>query len=378
MQKKIYYPPMHRKNLIFIIFLFIATLFLGIGYAQISSVELNIGGSVIAQKQTGVVIMDVHYVSNNNANISSSIIKSYYQTMLNSKIVLGKDSSSSITYEITIKNLTNSPKRFDGAIYEQEFYDNTNITYELNGLSIGDVLASNQSVTFTITYKYTGTDISNNILNSFINFSFNDIETINSYTITYINFENNNYQASINEGEDLTITFSNPVPTNIIVTGSNNYNYSNGILNVYNVESNLIIENLSSYDFPVIEDTGSSTELHTPRVTDTNPVNINDFVDMSFSGKNTTNRNITKIEVTLTYTSTTGSNQSINCELNVGSQQYQQTINLRGKQTNSEAIVTFDGLSIPPGTEFIFNNSVSKLTNSNITVSDKKVIFYYQ
>ena len=107
-------------------------------------------------------------------------------------------------------------------------------------------------------------------------------------------------------------------------------------------------------------------------------ININDFVNMSFSGKNTTNRNITKIEVTLTYTSTTGSNQSINCELNVGSQQYQQTINLRGKQTNSEAIVTFDGLSIPPGTEFTFNNSVSKLTNSNITVSDKKVIFYYQ
>ena len=164
------------KKFKYIILLFLVlSLALTIGYAQISSVELNIGGSVIAQKQTGVVIMDVHYVSNNNANISSSIINSYYQTMLNSKIVLGNDSSSSITYEITIKNLTNAPKRFDGVIYEQEFYDNTNITYELNGLSIGDVLASNQSVTFTITYKYTGTDISNNILNSYINFSFNDI-----------------------------------------------------------------------------------------------------------------------------------------------------------------------------------------------------------
>jgi len=378
MKKKIYYPNMHRKNLVFIIFLFVATLFLEIGYAQISSVELNIGGSVIAQKQTGVVIMDAHYVSNNNADISSSIIKSYYQTMLNSKVVLGNDTSSSITYEITIKNLTNAPKSFDGAVYEQEFYDNPNITFELNGLSIGDVLASNQSVTFTITYKYTGTDISNNTLNSYINFSFNDIETINSYTITYINFENNNYPTNINEGENLNITFSTPIPTNIIVTGSSNYDYSNGILNVYNVASNLIIENLSSYDYPVIDDTGSSTELHTPRVTDSNPVRINDFVNMSFSGKNTTNRNITKIEVTLTYTSTTGSNQSINCELNVGSQQYKETINLRGKQTNSEAIVTFDGLSIPPGTEFTFNNSISKLTNSNITISDKKIIFYYQ
>jgi len=378
MKKKIYYPNMHRKNLVFIIFLFVATLFLEIGYAQISSVELNIGGSVIAQKQTGVVIMDAHYVSNNNADISSSIIKSYYQTMLNSKVVLGNDTSSSITYEITIKNLTNAPKSFDGAVYEQEFYDNPNITFELNGLSIGDVLASNQSVTFTITYKYTGTDISNNTLNSYINFSFNDIETINSYTITYINFENNNYPTSINEGENLNLTFSAPIPINIIVTGSSNYDYSNGILNVYNVASNLIIENLSSYDYPVIDDTGSSTELHTPRVTDSNPVRINDFVNMSFSGKNTTNRNITKIEVTLTYTSTTGSNQSINCELNVGSQQYKETINLRGKQTNSEAIVTFDGLSIPPGTEFTFNNSISKLTNSNITISDKKIIFYYQ
>jgi len=378
MKKKIYYPNMHRKNLVFIIFLFVATLFLEIGYAQISSVELNIGGSVIAQKQTGVVIMDAHYVSNNNADISSSIIKSYYQTMLNSKVVLGNDTSSSITYEITIKNLTNAPKSFDGAVYEQEFYDNPNITFELNGLSIGDVLASNQSVTFTITYKYTGTDISNNTLNSYINFSFNDIETINSYTITYINFENNNYPTNINEGENLNLTFSAPIPINIIVTGSSNYDYSNGILNVYNVASNLIIENLSSYDYPVIDDTGSSTELHTPRVTDSNPVRINDFVNMSFSGKNTTNRNITKIEVTLTYTSTTGSNQSINCELNVGSQQYKETINLRGKQTNSEAIVTFDGLSIPPGTEFTFNNSISKLTNSNITISDKKIIFYYQ
>ena len=48
---------MNKK--IFSIVLIIATLFMGVGYASINSVSLNVSGEMIAQAQEGIFIADV-------------------------------------------------------------------------------------------------------------------------------------------------------------------------------------------------------------------------------------------------------------------------------------------------------------------------------
>lgn len=151
-------------------------------------------------------------------------------------------------------------------------------------------------------------------------------------------YKESNYPTSVLDGSNLVVTFQTPVPTALSVT-----------------------------------ETNQEVEWHTPRITNTNTVQVNDFLNMTFGGKNNTNQIITQITVTLTYTSTTGSNQSINCLLHVGETDYTETIQLRGKQTNGTVTVTFSGLNIAPGEEFTFTNSTSKITNANITISGKKI-----
>lgn len=54
------------------------------------------------------------------------------------------------------------------------------ITYEVSNINIGDEIWSNETLTFQITFKYLDRiDINNNILNSYINFSFKRLYMIN-------------------------------------------------------------------------------------------------------------------------------------------------------------------------------------------------------
>ena len=68
----------------------LSILLLGIGYAQIVPEELDVEGTVTADSQTGLVISGVTYVSGN----TSSNINTYYQTMLDSSIILSNDITS--------------------------------------------------------------------------------------------------------------------------------------------------------------------------------------------------------------------------------------------------------------------------------------------
>ena len=131
--------------------IFALTLFLGIGYAQVSDINLAIDGLAMTPRQTGIVITDVHYSSNNNAIPVESKIKSYYQTIMDSKMTLGNALDSSITYEMTITNTTDDDVAFDKVIYGSEFYDNEDIVFELVNLQQDDILAAHSSITFQIT-----------------------------------------------------------------------------------------------------------------------------------------------------------------------------------------------------------------------------------
>lgn len=224
----------------------VAILFLGIGYAQISDIDLDISGTASAQGQNGIVISDITYLSSNNADSTCSNINTYYQTMFDSKICLNNDSSSSITYQIKIKNLTSNNAKFIETIYADDFYDNDDITFELDGLAPNDIIQADEEKTFNITFKYKEVKDSypNTILNSYINFKFGD--TTSGHTITYdntIDTTGHNYPTTVSDHGTVSFYFADTKPTTVYVNGEpwDGYNMNTGKLIVNDVTENLVI-----------------------------------------------------------------------------------------------------------------------------------------
>ena len=124
--------PFVLKNRFLVIFIFIATLLMSIGYASINSIILEFKGEAIAKENEGIFITDVQYFNDINANVDSSKIISAHQTNLNSEIYLSDvDNNSSITYTITVYNSTNENYYFSGVEYlvEEGTYSNSNIIF---------------------------------------------------------------------------------------------------------------------------------------------------------------------------------------------------------------------------------------------------------
>ena len=177
---------------IFPVLIVIVTLFMGIGYAAVNSISLDITGRALAKGQSGIYITNVSYSENENANVNDSKINNYYQTMLDSTISLSSTSvSSSITYEITVYNSTFDDYYFKDTLFSDEFYDNKDITFELVGLKKGDILKGGASKTFYIKFKYvdTLTNITNNILNSYLNFKF--VQGANLIAVDFNSYSSN-------------------------------------------------------------------------------------------------------------------------------------------------------------------------------------------
>lgn len=248
---------------IFLLALFSFSIFLGIGYAQVSNINLSIDGEATLAGQTGVFINNVSYSSGNNIDANLSDIKTYVGTMLNTKVVLNDNYNSSITYEVTIVNTSDSVKQFTGVEYDESFYDNEDIIYELNNINVGDLLNPNESVTFTITFKHKENQASypNNLLNSYLNFNFEDPV----YTVTYIDFtgDTSGLISSIPiTGGTIVFNETTGIPSNITVTGAD-YDYSSSpTLVLSNVTGNVTITNTSvihgTWEDPLINNTNDS------------------------------------------------------------------------------------------------------------------------
>ena len=226
------------------VIILISTLFMSVGYASINSITFDITGTASATAQSGVFITNVEYVSNSSADTSASTINNYYETVLDSTIVLGNTSSSNITYRVTLYNNSTEDYAFVGTVYADNFYDNSNIDFQLSGLEENDIISANGgTIAFTITFSYVGTDATNNTLNSYLNFKFGI-----SHTVKYLNFGENSYPTVVIDGETYTNTFTS-APATISVTMSgielttDQYTYSNGTLTITNVTGNLEIRN---------------------------------------------------------------------------------------------------------------------------------------
>ena len=297
------------SNNLFIVLIVCITLFMGVGYAAVNSVTLDIDGKAIAKGQSGIYITDVTYYENVNADINKSTINSFYQTMLNSTMTLAMSTTkSSITYAITVYNSTNSDYYFKDTIYSDEFYDNKDITFELNGLKQGDTLKSKNKLTFYIKFKYidTLTDISNNVLNSYLNFKFVPAANLlatnyNSYnnalwkyrsSITKIIIQNNITEMDNATTDDVSNEQDGTVISHVVLnedgTTYTAYLQSDSIINLPANSSGLF------YNFMKLESIENINYLNTSNVTNMNSMFMNDVklqtLDISsFDTANVTN-----------------------------------------------------------------------------------------
>ena len=165
------------KNMLLLIAILIATMIMGVGYASIEGITGEIEGKVVADAQEGVFITDVEYVSDIDANINNCQIDNFLGTMLNSTINLSKvNPTSEIKYKVTVYNSSTETVPFVGVVYDDDFYDNPDIIFEITkeGFQIGQTINPGETKEVYITFKYknatTGIVPENTVLKSYLNF----------------------------------------------------------------------------------------------------------------------------------------------------------------------------------------------------------------
>ena len=369
-----------KKNKILIpLFIIIATILMGIGYAAVNSVSLDIIGEANAEIQSGIYITDARYIENNNAIVSESDIINVQQNMFASNIVLSStDANSSITYEIKIYNSTNEPYYFQKVDYldDSTTYSNNGIEFFLTGLTQDTILNSKQELTFTITFKYKDNIIAeNNTLTSYLNFKFNK-----KYTMTYVGFTNNNYQTTIYEGETLTVEFNNESIYGVKIykndTIFQDYEYQNKILTIENVTSDLTINAMTDLGYDIVI-TDTKNSFNTIDLSTTGDISVSEYKNRELNGMNITDKYITNIDIILNYSAFTGSRQSVEITLVLeDGTTWNKLINFNKKVNQETIVVTFENLSIAPGSKFYLNNNISKITNEQIVIHDEEIEFY--
>lgn len=162
---------------VYSVLVFIATLFMCIGYAEISGIALDISGTIETIAQKGVFISKISKASEIE---TESKVNYFIGTMFESKTVLGDTETSTETYEVTFYNNSKTEYVFIGALTDTTdgtLYDNENIEYTINGIEqYKTTIAPAQTLQFTITFKYKdGLNRTNKVLNSKINFRFKEM-----------------------------------------------------------------------------------------------------------------------------------------------------------------------------------------------------------
>lgn len=223
------------------ILMVLATLFMGIGYASVNSVVLNINGNVTAYKYDGLFISSITIDDENTFNSinTSNVINN---TMLNTSISLGDDLSSKLTMIVNVCNKYSDDRIFSDLKYidltEEELseypdfsalYTNNDIIIDHNSYSnlAGTILSSNSCMNIPVTFKYASSlnSITNNELIATINFKFDSFENYKSNISYAINstsgiFENKT--SSLNY--DITVTNNNTYPIKFNTYGNSNEN----------------------------------------------------------------------------------------------------------------------------------------------------------
>ncbi len=186
-KKEIKKEVLVKNCTIFLALICLGLIFLSNGYAVITDLHLSLNGTAVAMAQNTVAISSVQYVSDNNADTTNSQINNFYGTMMDSSICLNNDKDSTITYRVTVINLTNRAKKYVETTHDLLFYDNTDITYEVSGIDTNTTIEQGESTSFNITFKYAEEkqNYTDTTLNSYINFVFDNVSD-NLEEITYL------------------------------------------------------------------------------------------------------------------------------------------------------------------------------------------------
>lgn len=175
--------------------IFISILFMSIGYAVINSVILNVNGEVLAENLNGIYITEVKVLELESIDIdwANTEIINARQTVLHSNIKLSNSNCNSYaTLEISMYNSTNNVYSFDTILYDQEFYSNNNITYQIVGMEKGSLLDAKKTITFKIKFYYLESSCStistSNTLESYLYFNFK-LEQFRWDSYKYTGFE---------------------------------------------------------------------------------------------------------------------------------------------------------------------------------------------
>lgn len=193
-----------KKFEVYSLLIFLATLFMSIGYAEITDIEAKITGNASASVQGGVFITNVVTTDTDNSQINY-----YIKTTLDSEIKLGIASTSTFTYEVSFFNNSSFEYMFIGAIKDEtaeNVYTNDNIEYTVDAIPYETRISSGGELKIKITFKYKDVSaITSNILKSTLNFRFKEVPTIElsneneSYTLTniYPDFEHSGYEVAV-------------------------------------------------------------------------------------------------------------------------------------------------------------------------------------
>lgn len=173
---------------IFPVIIFFVSLIMAVGYASINSVLMNFGGESFALELKGVYITSIEQVVND----SSEKIDINYAgpTIVNSEVTLDSSNvDSTVRLMITVHNSSKDTYVYMGEFLDNSFYDNNNILYSVVGLKLDDQILAGDYLTFYVDFSFKDkTNISNNVLNSIIDYRFEPFvvkETLSGIEFNY-------------------------------------------------------------------------------------------------------------------------------------------------------------------------------------------------
>ena len=241
-------------NKIYPILLLVATFFMGIAYASNNQISLGIKTNAKAVAQTGVFISEITTEDKNDVVINQLEAT---DCLLHLNIDLS-NSMSYIIYQVTINNTNSSNYYYTGYSIDEEFYSNDNIRFEITNIQEGDILKSEDKITFNIRFYIQDSQIIDTNLNSYISFNFKK-----GYEITYENFSSTtNYPTYAIDGETVTITLEQldapiEVQKSGVILTSSQYTYENNILTIPDVSGDIHIRKLKPYTITNLVKNGS-------------------------------------------------------------------------------------------------------------------------
>ena len=202
------------KKLILCIALLFSSLFIGVGYAELTQ-SFTVYGTVNGEPPKAVYITNVVITEGDKSDPSKSNIDFFSTTLVSSKVVLGNNKNATINMQITVFNNTDETYGFSAIKYAigNTTYDNENIGVKLLDLEIRDPLNAKESLIFNVQFYFTSNDTSNVELNSLIQYEFLPLTEIpedsgqiaaNDATEQFINILNNpeTYNLVIEQLED--------------------------------------------------------------------------------------------------------------------------------------------------------------------------------